>query len=51
MATCDSCGGHVTDRFRQVFGSNDGEVFGCLDCQERGKVINGKIAHDTTESA
>jgi len=44
MATCENCGGHVTDRFRQVFGGNDGWVYGCRECLDKTEIVNGKPA-------
>lgn len=32
MAECDNCGTFVTSDFARVFGDNDGNVYGCLDC-------------------
>lgn len=32
MAECDNCGKFVTADFARVFGDNDGNVYGCLDC-------------------
>lgn len=32
MRTCAICGSPVTVRFARVFGDNDDEVAGCLEC-------------------
>ena len=44
MADCARCGAHVTERFRRVFGANDGEAYGCPECLERTEIINGASA-------
>jgi hypothetical protein len=31
---CYNCGAFVTQDFARVFGNNDNEVFGCLDCMD-----------------
>ena len=41
MAECQNCGGHVTDRFERVFGTNDGDVFGCRSCMSTTAIRNG----------
>lgn len=38
---CQSCGSFVTRDFARVFGSNDGEVYGCLDCMTASQVKRG----------
>lgn len=45
MPECQKCGGHVTDRFRRVFGANDGEVYGCHDCLGPSEIRNGAPAN------
>jgi len=35
MATCDACGAHVTDDYRRVFATPDGELAGCPSCAAR----------------
>jgi hypothetical protein len=30
---CNNCGSFVTPQFARVFGDNDDEVYGCLNCQ------------------
>ena len=45
MPECQSCGGFVTERFARVFGNNQDEVHGCLDCMSNTDVKNGG-AHD-----
>jgi DNA-directed RNA polymerase subunit RPC12/RpoP len=29
---CQNCGHYVTDTFRRVFGDNQNELYGCLNC-------------------
>lgn len=41
---CQHCGGHVTDSYARVFGTNDGEVYGCHDCLDTTEIINGAAA-------
>jgi predicted SprT family Zn-dependent metalloprotease len=41
MPECRNCGGHVTARFRRVFGDNDGEVWGCRECMGSTEIVNG----------
>lgn len=31
-SVCQSCGGHVTEQFRRVFGNDDDVIYSCLDC-------------------
>lgn len=44
MAECANCGGHVTERFRRVFGDNDGAVHGCPSCMGTTEIVNGAAA-------
>ena len=44
MPECSDCSGHVTDRFRAVFGDNDGNVYGCYECIQMNEVLEGKSA-------
>jgi hypothetical protein len=32
MSRCENCGSFVTGEFVRVFGSNEGQVYGCPDC-------------------
>lgn len=41
MPECNNCGAFVTPDFARVFGDNDGEVFGCLECQTATDVKDG----------
>ena len=41
MPECENCGAYVTKEFVKVFGTNDGEVHGCLDCVGGTAVKNG----------
>jgi NAD-dependent SIR2 family protein deacetylase len=41
---CQHCGGHVTDSYARVFGTNDGEVYGCPDCMNGRAIRNGAPA-------
>lgn len=43
-ATCTICGAFVTKDFARVFGDNDDEVHGCLECQDRTAIREGGIA-------
>lgn len=45
MAAYDNCGGHITDRFRRVFGDNGGVVHGCPDCMAMTEILNGETAN------
>lgn len=44
---CNNCGAFVTQRFSRVFGDNDGEVYGCLDCGTARDLHNGKQRRPT----
>ena len=41
MPECQNCGEFVTREFAKVFGTNDDEVHGCLDCLGGTAVKNG----------
>lgn len=32
QTVCQSCGHYVTDTFRRVFGNNQDDLYGCLNC-------------------
>ncbi|WP_255151313.1 DUF7563 family protein [Halorarius halobius] len=44
MQYCETCGGPVTDDFVRVFGTDDGEVFACLDCATMREIAAGGAA-------
>ena len=41
MPECQSCGGFVTKDFQRVFGARDGDVYACLECEEKAAIKNG----------
>jgi hypothetical protein len=41
---CQSCGGHVSKRFRQVFGDNDDVAHCCPDCSTNSEHFHGAAA-------
>ncbi|WP_435158168.1 DUF7563 family protein [Haladaptatus sp. DFWS20] len=45
---CRNCASFITPEFARVFGNNDDEVFGCLDCMSATAVRNG---HAHTQNA
>ncbi len=38
---CQRCGSRVSERFARVFGDNDDEVHGCLECMSAADVKRG----------
>lgn len=44
MSQCLACGSFVTPEFVRVFGSNDGELFGCPACPEYVELFEGRAA-------
>jgi len=44
MIQCRACGSSVTPEFVRVFGSNDGELFGCPACTEYVELFEGRAA-------
>jgi Zn finger protein HypA/HybF involved in hydrogenase expression len=44
VPNCRNCGAFVTPDFARVFGSNDGEVFGCPECTSFRALITGGSA-------
>lgn len=49
MPTCNHCGAFVTRDFRRVFGSNDNEVYACLNCATMAELSDlGVAAHPRT---
>ncbi|MGA9402367.1 DUF7563 family protein [Haladaptatus sp.] len=48
---CRNCGSFVTPDFARVFGNNDDEVFGCLDCMSATAVKNGNARGESVGSA
>lgn len=47
MPTCETCGGHVTERFRAVFDDNDGAVYACSACATNRSLFNGEGTIET----
>lgn len=41
---CQRCGTRVSSRFRKVFGTNDAEIYGCIDCMTLSELCEGKAA-------
>jgi len=41
MPHCQHCGAHVTGDFTRVFGNNDDEVYGCIECHLVQELVNG----------
>ncbi|WP_227353791.1 DUF7563 family protein [Haladaptatus salinisoli] len=48
---CRNCGAFVTQEFARVFGNNDDEVFGCLDCMSATKVKNGGASAEDADGS
>ncbi len=46
---CQSCGAFVTRDFARVFGNNNGQVFGCLECMSATDVKKGKARAETVD--
>jgi hypothetical protein len=42
MPECQRCGAHVTEDFTRVFGTDDNEVYGCLDCLVAHELAEGE---------
>lgn len=42
MPRCKECGSHVSKSFARVFGDNQNNVYGCIDCG----VIASSSRHD-----
>ena len=38
---CNGCGAFVSTRFVQVFGDNDGHVYGCHECLTSQELFEG----------
>lgn len=32
MPRCKECGSFISNQFVKVFGNNEGDVYGCMDC-------------------
>lgn len=41
MLTCHTCGADVTPSFARVFGNNENEVFGCMQCRSMAELQQG----------
>lgn len=49
---CKNCGKALSDRFVSVFGNENGEIYGCIDCMDRSTLRNGGGAvQDVSEIA
>jgi hypothetical protein len=42
MPDCETCGGHVTERFQAVFGDNEGAVYACYECATHTGLFTGE---------
>jgi hypothetical protein len=42
MPECQRCEAHVTEDFTRVFGTDDNEVYGCLDCLVAHELAEGE---------
>jgi len=38
---CQNCGHYVTDTFRRVFGDNEDDLYGCLNCSTMRELRSG----------
>ena len=47
---CRSCGSFVTRDFARVFGNNQNEVYGCLDCMTATEVKKGGARAESVET-
>lgn len=48
---CRNCGSFVTPDFARVFGNNDDEVFGCLECMTATDVKSGEARAESVEGS
>jgi len=46
MPHCENCGGYVTRNFQRVFGDNQNNVQGCMNCEDRTGVREGGVVAD-----
>lgn len=46
--SCRNCGAFVSRRFTRVFGDNDDDVYGCLECMSTMEVRNGGTRPNTS---
>lgn len=44
IRNCNSCGAAVSRRFTKIFGDNDDQVYGCLECSPKRILHNGGAA-------
>lgn len=44
MPNCQRCGSFVSTDFIRVFGGNDGELFGCIECAAVIELYEGNAA-------
>lgn len=48
---CQSCGSFVTRDFARVFGNNENDVFGCLECMTATEVKKGGARAEHVDTA
>jgi hypothetical protein len=41
---CNVCGSTVSHRFAKIFGDNDDEIYGCLECSTKRVLHSGGAA-------
>jgi len=46
---CNNCGSYVTKQFIRVFGSNNGELYGCMNCMTGRQVRDGETSVHPSE--
>jgi hypothetical protein len=44
---CRRCGSFVTQEFTRVFGDNEGQVDGCVDCRSTRELTSGVTGRET----
>ncbi|WP_458190644.1 DUF7563 family protein [Haladaptatus sp. NG-WS-4] len=47
---CQNCNSFITPEFGRVFGDNDDEVYGCLECMSGTEVRNGKARSEISKT-
>jgi hypothetical protein len=43
---CLACGSFVSSRFSRIFGDNEDEVYGCLECMTSEELFDGGAVAD-----